>query len=333
MTGRPVICLTPVKNEAWILERFLQAASLWADYIIVADQQSSDASREIAASFPKVTLVDNRETTYNEQRRQQLLIDTARSVAPQGLLIALDADEFLTANVFTSVAWQRVKEAPPGTVIEFRWANVRPDLRHYWLSPTIHPWGFVDDGRPHSGREIHSVRVPRPPGAPTITLDDIRVLHYQYANWERMQSKHRWYQCWERVRYPKRRAVDIYRLYHHMDYIPARQLSPIPREWVDGYTAHGIDLSSFAPSALYWWDREVLALFAQYGTRTFRREAVWDFDWTSVARHVYGDDAPAISDPRGLFDRLMHGWLRATQPLARTMPMKAFQKLFVLVGW
>jgi len=26
-----IICLTPVRNKAWILDRFLQATSLWAD--------------------------------------------------------------------------------------------------------------------------------------------------------------------------------------------------------------------------------------------------------------------------------------------------------------
>ncbi len=47
-TDKPVlICLTPIRNEAWILERFLQCASLWADYIIIGDQNSDDGSREI----------------------------------------------------------------------------------------------------------------------------------------------------------------------------------------------------------------------------------------------------------------------------------------------
>jgi glycosyltransferase involved in cell wall biosynthesis len=43
-----IICLTPVKNEAWLLDRFLQATSLWADFIIIADQMSTDGSQEIA---------------------------------------------------------------------------------------------------------------------------------------------------------------------------------------------------------------------------------------------------------------------------------------------
>ena len=73
-----VICLTPVKNEAWILERFLRCASLWADYIIIADQGSDDGSVEIATRFPKVILVENPSSIFNEPERQKLLLEAAR---------------------------------------------------------------------------------------------------------------------------------------------------------------------------------------------------------------------------------------------------------------
>lgn len=37
-----IVCLTPVRNEAWILERFLKAAELCADHIVLADQDSTE---------------------------------------------------------------------------------------------------------------------------------------------------------------------------------------------------------------------------------------------------------------------------------------------------
>ena len=54
-----LIVITPVRNEAWVLEAFLTHCSSWADHIIIADQHSTDGSREIAQQFPKVTLIDN----------------------------------------------------------------------------------------------------------------------------------------------------------------------------------------------------------------------------------------------------------------------------------
>ena len=52
MINKPtIICLTPVKNEDWIIEKFLRATSLWAEYIILADQNSTDRTVEIAEKF------------------------------------------------------------------------------------------------------------------------------------------------------------------------------------------------------------------------------------------------------------------------------------------
>src|SRR5689334_16635952 len=44
-----VVVVTPVRNEAWILDRFLAVASRFAERIIVADQRSTDDSRAICA--------------------------------------------------------------------------------------------------------------------------------------------------------------------------------------------------------------------------------------------------------------------------------------------
>src|SRR5258706_14339916 len=99
-----VICLTPVKSEAWVLDMFLRCRSLWADHIIISDQQSEDESREIARRYPKVTLLENPTSEYSEVKRQQQLIAAARAIPCPGkrILIALDADEILTANVLAS---------------------------------------------------------------------------------------------------------------------------------------------------------------------------------------------------------------------------------------
>ncbi|MGB8077207.1 MAG: glycosyltransferase family 2 protein, partial [Gallionella sp.] len=112
-----IICLTPVRNESWILEKFLKAASLWADHIIIADQFSDDDSREIAGRFDKVILIRNPSAEFNEPERQRLLIEAARKIEGPRLLITLDADEFLTANFHDSAEWEFIMHAPPGTVI------------------------------------------------------------------------------------------------------------------------------------------------------------------------------------------------------------------------
>lgn len=114
-------------------------------------------------------------------------------------------------------------------------------------------------------------------------------------------------------------------------------LRPLPAERTSGYFERGIDLSSFRASDTYWWNREVLEMFVRYGVQYFRKEAIWDFDWTEAARRIYGDGAPTICDPRGRFDKFIHSYLRATQPLTQSLSakilVKILDKLFVLVGW
>ena len=55
----PIVVLTPVKNEEWILDNYIQVTSNFADLIIIADQFSSDKSREIASNYDKVLLIKN----------------------------------------------------------------------------------------------------------------------------------------------------------------------------------------------------------------------------------------------------------------------------------
>ena len=86
-----IICLIPVKNEAWILERCLQSASIWADHIIVADQGSTDDSIEIAKRFNKVILVDNSTNEdFNEYNMRSPLFNEAEKIeGPKVLFLSM----------------------------------------------------------------------------------------------------------------------------------------------------------------------------------------------------------------------------------------------------
>ena len=329
-----LVCLTPVKDEAWILARFLACAETWADHIVIADQGSTDGSVEIAEAHPKVTLVHNRSEAYDEGARQRLLIETARRIPAAGprVLLALDADEFLSANWRQSEEWDRLRTAEPGTNLAFHWMNVAPGCETGWPSSEPIPFGFVDDGSPHRGEAIHSRRIPTPSGAPQVVCEDLVVLHYQYTDWERMRSKQRWYQCWERLRHPDKRPVTLYRQYHHMD-AAIQAATPLRPDWLAGYEAAGIDMRSVASASHYWWDEELLDLFADHGTEPFRRLNVWDVDWNALSRRVGKMANGALRDPRSAWERGVHRWLAYTQPSASRLPVRVVQRALRAFGW
>lgn len=334
--ARPtLICLTPVKNESWILERFLACASLWADHIVVADQGSTDGSPEIAARFPKVSLVENPSSDYDEVARQRLLIEHARRIPGPRLLFAFDADEALVADAFTSADWRRALDAPEGTVLAMQWVNVLPGARTGWLPGHFIPFGFLDDGSEHSGGPIHTPRVPVAPTSPVLRLDALKVLHFQYVDWSRMNSKQRWYQCWETIHHPENRPVQVYRAYHHMDAVSPDRTVPLEPSWLGAYAAAGLDLTHWPPAAgPLPWDEDVARWLVEYGTRRFAKVDIWDVDWPDVARRIgLGHAAETLRDPRRRSERLVHWFLRVTQGRHTRAPVRAAQRLLRLGGW
>jgi hypothetical protein len=336
-----MICLTPVKNEIWILDRFLKCASLWADHIIIADQSSDDGSREVALNYPKVTLVDNLSPTFSEAERQRILLEAARRIPGPRLLVALDADEVFTANSLDSPEWNSVLQAPVGIVIRSQLPVILPDCCSYWMPPMDYVWGFMDDGSDHIGKEIHSSRIPVPARAPTVALRSVKLMHYVGVDLQRWNSKHRWYQCWERLNNPQRGAISIYRQYHRKDVTPSCEIKPMPKEWLDGYERHGIDMTSVYREGIFRWDGEVLKLLIEHGPATFKREAIWDVDWSELYQKIYGESPPlSLQDPRSQFDKLVHRWLKRTQlhfsyfsEAGPKTTVRIVQRILKFLGW
>ncbi len=322
------ICLTPVKNEEWILEKFLECAEIWADIIIIADQSSTDCSIEIAMGFSKVTLVDNTLEDFSEQGMRTILISAAREIEGPRLLLSLDADEFFTPN-FGSPEWELIRNAPSGTVIQFDWINLRPDMESYWEIEN-RAFGFVDDGSNYSGKPIHGPKMPAPQDAPIVSCKEVKVIHYQYVDWKRMESKHRWYQCWEQVNQTESSAVNIYRKYHHMYGI--KEFKRAPESWFEGYLARGIDIRDIPRSDYYWWDHRILDYIEEYGAHRFKKLDIWNFDYAKLGNDSENGKHKAITDPRSIIDKLVHKWMKCTQE-NRNVFVKAVDKLLKLMGW
>jgi hypothetical protein len=330
-----IICLTPVKDEAWILDRFIRCASLWADHIVIADQGSEDGSWDIASRHDNVTLVHNPHEGWDERSRQHLLINTARALPTNGqrILISLDADEALSANWTTSPDWDTIRQAPPGTVIGFHWANVLPGFEQAWVPPDRKWFCFVDDGHPHHPDLIHGPRLPVPEHAPRILLDDLKVLHFQYTDWDRMQSKQRWYQAWERLTFPEKRPVEIFRQYNHMHGIPEAEIVPLRDEWLSAYEENGIPMRRVNKDESYRWDREIVAMLDEHGVEPFRKIAIWDVDWSERGRQLGHNVNGEWADPRSTTEKYIHHWLMRTQPFAKNPMVRLFQKTLQLAGW
>ena len=314
ITNKPtIICLTPVRNEAWILDTFLQSTSLWADHIIIADQLSTDGSQNIALKYPKVRLITNNSPEYNEQARQTLLIEEARKIHGKKLIITLDADEIFTADVMKTDDWQKMLHAPLGSIFGFSWINILPGYKQCWISKGNFPWAFMDDGNTHKGNAIHSPRIPISNWAAIIPLKEICVLHYQYINWERMQSKHVYYQCLERIKFPHKSAIEIFRMYNHMYNIPDNLKISCNQNWFKAYEDAGINVRNIRFDIINWFDKEVADMIELHGPRRFHKEFIWE---KKIKKH----------DKRNVLDKLIHLWLYKTRSIANNRGVNFIDK-------
>ena len=317
-----------------MLGRFLRCASAVADRIIVVDHGSTDGTREIAAAHPKVELLDYASPGFDETARRRLLLEAAREVPGKRFILALDADEALTATVRHSADWKAIRHASPGTAVYMRWINVLPGGTRCWLPAGEIAFGFVDDGAPLPEGQIHFGRLPVTDSNPRLCVDDVGVLHYQYLNWRRMKSKQRWYQCWEFLNVLGKRPIQIYRQYHHMDAITGNDVVPLDSAWVADYERAGIDMTANEEAEFYWWDREVLRWIDEHGAHRFRKLDIWDVDWKQAGR-FFGEpvNAERVRDPRGPVVRAVHRWLARSQPRAEDRGVRAIQRALIPLGW
>jgi glycosyltransferase involved in cell wall biosynthesis len=275
--SRKVVVISPMRNEGWIVESFLRAASQYADYIIVGNHFSTDDTIEIARKFPKVIIVDASTSAYDERARRNDLLIEARKLGENNLILAIDADEMLDPRFLSVGGISQLLELPVGTRIHFPSFNILTDFQGYWQSP-VGATGFIDDGSLHAeSSKIHFPRIPpvAPEHVPKIkatryTHEFGGLIHFQYLDWGRMLSKTIWYKAWEVVNQPSRSPLRVYRRYQHIDLIPKRRNKPIPNDWDPFFLEMGIQdaVSKSKAAGHFWWQRETSEMLTIISTGT-----------------------------------------------------------------
>jgi hypothetical protein len=307
-----IVVLTPLKNDAWILRRFLEVTSIFADRIIIADQGSTDGSLAICAEFPKVTVIDNSVSEYDEASRQRLLIRAAREMVPMPrLMLALDCDEIAAADAMGTPGWQAMLSARPGTVLLFEKPNLYLTTANCERRPLDFPGGFVDDDlSPHRPQRIHSPRLPMPENSPQLILGDVKFLHYALVRPEAQKAKMRMYAALENVMGTKS-------LYTRRRYYWSRKVlramgpvEPSPRAWFEGWERRGIDMTTIEDVQPYWQDLATLELLRAHGARRFWLDDIWEKDWRVLDPEITPPPRLltwAVNNAQLVFERLRAG--------------------------
>jgi hypothetical protein len=315
----------------------LQATCRWADAVILGDQGSTDLTKAIAAEFgERVHVVHNPGTEYDEGERQRIVFNAARKLFPgePRILMAIDADEILSANYRISGEWDEIKRLPPGSGIYAEWVNFDPGFNTWFPYGGSFLIGVVDDGMiGHSAGKYHVPRLVQNPDRPRYCLKKTRLLHYQYVDAERSASKNRSYQVQEWIDRPKR-PIRLFRRFNATLATSTSCHLPIQKEWVEGFEDEAVRWNSVEIDGIYRWDREVLEAILKHGGSFFRQLDIWDVNWNALALlHGVPTKGAPIVDPRSVHEKVIHRWLRKTQHQMSNPFVRLLQFMLRIIGW
>lgn len=301
---RKIIVLSAIRNEKWIIEPFLKVVSGFADHVIILDQTDDKKSIKQIEYPENVIYIKNDHDELDEFYRQSILIKEARKIEKDAILISLDADEFFSEDFFKKEFQNKLHQLTPGYGMRFKMLNVINDFTQAW-SVSMNPIIYADDGAEFTHqKKIHNFRLPIKLNR-LILENDIFIYHFQFLDWKRMTSKHRWYQIIEKLEYKNKSPIEIYRIYNHMNCIPNKILIDLDVSDFTNYFDKTINLKkeiNYKESDFYWWDEKVKYLIQQNGVKEFKKLDIWD-------NKILQDMKPKQS----IIDKLIIKYLRKSQ--------------------
>lgn len=319
-----IVVLTQVRNDAWVLRAFLEATSLWADYIIIADRMSTDGSREIAQDYPKVILIDNHRIEMDQSVTRRLLFDAARKIDGDKLLFTLDADEFLTGDFVNTDDWKKIMDSMPGDSFCWRWMNLKKkDITKYTICQ--HFYWCVHESEAFwevvfSDDFIHDWRLqwsPKADNSHEFFLNDFYSIHLARAHQLRQRNKDRFCQVVAIEKDPKKSRVALYRQYHFEEDL---EYLEVPQDVFCFYEKSGLNIWDYVNlnDDGEHYTSEILRCFQKDGMKKYALLDIWDEDW--MKRN-------GIKDPRNVLQKSMLNYLSKTNPYAKRIWVRGIDKM------
>lgn len=316
-----VICLTPYRDERWMLHRFLSCALLWADMVILGDNCSEQPFDDILDCHDrtriKVVKVDMG-GFFNESAMRKPMLDAAREIPGKKLLTFLDADEVYSAEIFDSHELHSLFSIAPGNVATSDWVQLGPYVRHGSTITRSIVAFLMDDGvsEYNMDKKFHGLRVPGEANVhkwDILRLNDISILHYADVDLLRKKIKNFWYQCHEWL-LPDRKPLPVIlrQYYFRIDRDDAYTAIAIPEKVFSHYISAGIDMTSVNKLWYIWQEKQVLDFFIEHGVDRFDLLDIWDHDWERSAGKYDMKLSALHRRRRSLMGRLIRYYIRVT---------------------
>ncbi len=335
---RPLlICISRTRNYGWVTRAFLEGNSRWADYIIVTDQMSTDATRPLCAEYNEkckkgrwtckgVIIVDDPDLSFKENGGFKMAFAKGREIAAgrDTIFFAMDIDEVMPANWQTTNEGKMILSSKPGDMFSIAWANIKTDNKTYVDDRLDNPGKYTvfhDNGMDWQKCpiELHAPHLPYSSWdiAP-YAVKDFPILHFGYYHTKWSYYKHIYLQFVDIHQRRSDSPIRVYRAYHpsKKKSHAVNKLSIVDAAWLfDDFDLFSlIDLKSDPIFISYM--RE---LIDQDGIQIYGCLDVWDDD----LKNKLGIEV----DPRPLGWRMIHAYLRATQNYKETKLIRGVDKV------
>lgn len=199
-----VIAITMVRDEADIIERTIRHMTRHVDHVLVADNGSTDGTRELLDRLDGVSVIDDPDPAYYQSQKMSTLADRARLEHDADWVVPFDADEIWLPRCAARIA-QTLRRLPDAVLMceaplfdhvatgQDDASISDPVARIGWRRAEAAPLRKVAC-RAVPGLVIHqgnhSASVPDVPHPPTVT-NALEVRHFPYRSVAQMASKAR----------------------------------------------------------------------------------------------------------------------------------------------
>ncbi len=270
-----IIIASPIKNEEWMLPSTLKNFSAFADHIILADQKSTDRTREICAEFDKVKVIPNNFIGYTNEVRWMLL-DEARKISGNNIIICLDADEQMSPDFIQEIKDHISKRKETSSVGFYaKWLQVYENDTTYRVDEA---WrenyktiAFYDDRKVDYNRDyITQEHIDRIPKTDYIVRLDTPILHLQWLGQKRSEIKQAVYMCTEKTdKWDPRKTNNRYSVAKFLKNLP---LATLKAEWLkEVYFPTQAERESYDPVKL----QDIMTMFDKHGSLFFEPLEIW----------------------------------------------------------
>jgi len=282
-----LIALMPTRNEEWVLGFSARVALQWCDMLICLNHASTDGTRailkEIAVEEPgRLLIADQPNPEWREMEHRQALLTMARQYDATHIAL-VDADEVLCADSLPHVR-QQIESLPTGWCLNVRmhcmWRGLhqyRTDPSSVWSNRRDLALAFCDAPRlgwePAKDGYQHHARAPQ--HSRPAKVEDMGVMHLQFADWRRLRAKHALYKVRERIAYPWKPLSQIESMYNLALDEAGIEVHATPDPWLLPYGSLTQHVNFRAP---VWQEAEVQRIVREHGPSAFEGLTLFGVD-------------------------------------------------------